>query len=63
MSITPSEAEILRAVEKAAEQFNEYTRLAELASYQKVSEFNSPTYTWDNPIGLVVTERSNGNLV
>ena len=50
-------------LEKAAQQYEECMKLADLSDYPETSEVRQPRYSWDNPIGLVVTERSHANLV
>ena len=63
LRIKPSEAEIMELLEKAAQQYEECIKLADLSDYPETSEVRQPRYSWDNPIGLVVTERSHANLV
>ena len=63
MQIKPSEAEILQTLQEAVQQHEEYMRLADLSDYTEVTEVFEPRYSWDNPIGLVVTERSYAKLV
>ena len=63
MKISPSEAEIIQLLQKAAQDYEECMTLADFPDYQEVPEANHPQYSWDNPIGLVVTERSHANLV
>lgn len=59
----PSEAEITKLLLEAAQQYEECMRLADLADIADQNELLHPRYGWDNPIGLVVTERSNAQLV
>ena len=63
MQIKPSEAEIMQALQEAAQQYEEYMRLADLYDYPEVPEVSHLRYSWDNPIGLVVMERSHADLV
>ena len=63
LRIKPIEAEIMGLLEKAAQQYEECMKLADLSDYPETSEVRQPRYSWDNPIGLVVTERSHANLV
>ena len=56
----PSEAEVTRLFQEAARQYEEFIRLAGLADVTDESESFCPRYSWDNPIGLVVTEEPAG---
>lgn len=59
----PSEAEVSQMLREAEEQYEECMRIADLADVTERSEVSYPKYSWDNPIGLVVTESSNAKLV
>ncbi len=61
--MTLSEAEVIKLIEEAAQQYEEYARLAGLADFCAPAEVLVPKYAWDNPIGLVVTEPMNAKLV
>lgn len=50
-------------LQEAKEQYEECMRIADLADITERSEVSHPNYSWDNPIGLVVTESSNTKLV
>ena len=50
----PSEAEVARLFQEAAQQYEDYMRLADLADISAEDEISHPRYAWDNPIGLVV---------
>ncbi len=63
MRVQPSEAEVAQLLQKAAEQYEECMRLADLADLSDRGEVSHPRYAWDNPIGLVVTGPSNAELV
>ena len=63
MRIRPSETEIAQLFQKAAEQYEECMRLADLADISDQGEVYHPRYAWDNPIGLVVTRPLNAELV
>ncbi len=61
-----SEFEILEIVKKAAEQYEEYIRLAELAKiadYQERPEVYRPRYSWKAPLGLVIDRPPNVKLI
>lgn len=58
-----SEAEVIKLFQEAAEQYEECMRLADLADISDEGEPRHPRYTWDKPIGLVVTEPLNAELV
>ena len=61
---TPSEAEIFQLLDSATHQYEEYMRLAESFGHSPfASSTVHPTYTWNNPIGLVITEKSCAKLV
>ncbi|MCY4007145.1 MAG: hypothetical protein OXE84_10060 [Rhodobacteraceae bacterium] len=53
----PNEAEILRLLEEAAQQYEDYTRLADLADLSSSDKRTTPRYAWDNPIGLMAAGR------
>ena len=59
----PGEAEVSQLLQEAAQQYEECMRLADLADISETGEVSHPRYAWDNPIGLVVTKRSNAELV
>ncbi len=61
--IQPSETEVAQLIEEARLQYEECMRLADLADISDRDETSHPRYAWDNPIGLVVTESSNAELV
>ena len=50
-----SEAEVSQLLREAKQQYEECMRIAELADITERGEANYPKYSWDNPIGLVVT--------
>lgn len=59
----PSEVEVSQLLQEAAQQYEECMRVADLADIAERGEVNNhPRYAWDNPIGLVVTERPNAGL-
>ena len=55
IQIRPSEAEVSQLLQKAAQQYEECMRLADLADISEMGEVSRPRYAWDNPIGLEVT--------
>ncbi len=61
--IHPSETEISCLLQEAAQQYEECMRLADLADIADQGKLNRPRYSWDNPIGLVVMDRSDAKLV
>ena len=54
--IHPSEAEVTQLLQKAAQQYEESMRLADLADMPDADEAGEPRYAWDNPIGFVSAE-------
>lgn len=60
---TPGEAEILQLLQGLAEQYEEVMQLSDFANYIDPPQDNHPKYTWDNPIGLVITGSSEASLV
>lgn len=58
----PSEVEVSQLLQEAAQQYEECMRVADLADIAERGEVSYPRYAWDNPIGLVVTERPNAGL-
>ncbi len=63
VKIHPSETEVSDLVRKAAKQYEEYIRLADLADIADQDKLNHPKFSWDNPIGLVITGNANAKLV
>ena len=63
MQQTPSEAEILQLIQGLAKQYEEVMQLSDFANFIEFPQDSYPRYTWDNPIGLVVTESSDASLV
>ena len=61
--LRPSEAEVARLLQETVQQYEECMRLADLADISESAEVNQPRYAWDNPIGLVVMDRSHAELV
>ena len=59
----PSKAEVAQLFQEAAQQYEEYIRLAYLADVSAGDKISYPRYAWDHPIGLVVGESSNAELV
>ena len=59
----PSEAEVSQLLREAEQLYQECMRIADLADITEKREASYPKYSWDNPIGLVVTESSNAKLV
>lgn len=51
-----SESEVLHLLQEAAQQYEEYIRLADLADIADQRQLSYPKYDWDNPIGFAVTE-------
>ena len=51
----PSETEVPELLQEAASQYEEYMRLADLADISESGEVRYPRYSWDNPVGLVLT--------
>lgn len=59
----PSEAEVSQLLRETEQLYREYMRIADSADISERVEARYPKYSWDNPIGLVVTELSNAKLV
>ena len=59
----PSEVEVSQLLQEAAEQYEECMRLADLADISETGEDRQPRYAWDNPIGLVLADGQNAELV
>ena len=51
----PSEEEIMELHKKALQQYEEGMRLADFPDYEDPPGYSYPKYSWDNPIGLVIT--------
>lgn len=60
---TLSEAEVLQLLDGLARQYEEVMQLSDFANYTGPSQDNYLRYSWDNPIGLVITGSSNASLV
>ncbi len=52
-----SESEISRHLQEAALQYEKYIQIADLADIDDQDELVIPKYSWDNPIGLVITNQ------
>ena len=59
----PSEAEVAQLLQEAAQQYEECIRIADMADISAGDEISYLRYAWDDPIGLVVGEPSNAELV
>ena len=57
------EEEIIQLLQKAVREYEEFITLANLSDYPEVAEVSHNRYTWDTPVGLVVTGQSNVKLV
>ena len=62
MQIRPSEAEIIQLLQKASQEYEKCITLADLSDYPEVAEVSYPGYSWNNPIGLVLTEKSHADM-
>ncbi len=60
---TPSEAEIMQLLQGLAQQYEQVMQLSDFANFIDPPQNSYSRYTWDNPIGLVVTGSSNASLV
>lgn len=60
--MNPSEAETMQLLEEALQQYEDYINLADMPDYLEYSVVGEPIYSWDNPIGLVVAEKSHAVL-
>lgn len=63
LQLKPSEAEITLLLQDTAHEYEQYLELADLSIYASISEAELPRYSWNNPIGLVVTEGPNADMV
>lgn len=64
--LKPSDTEVIELLDQARRQYEEVMRLADLADLPDPTAAppeTQPAYSWDNPIGYVVTGRSDGDLV
>ena len=64
--VKPSDAEVIRLLEQAKQQYEDVMRLADFADLPEpmtAATEIQPAYSWDNPIGYVVTGSSDGDLV
>lgn len=64
--LKPSDAEVIELLDQARRQYEEVMRLADLADLPDpvaLAPETQPAYSWDNPIGYVVTGSSDGDLV
>ena len=50
-----SDAEVLALLNEANQQYKEYTRIVGITRIRKENNINPPIYSWENPIGLVLT--------
>ena len=58
----PSEAEAMQLIEEALRQYEDCINLANMPDYLEDSVVGEPIYSWDNPTGLVVAEKSHAIL-
>ena len=58
-----SDVEITQILLEAAQQYEEYKRLADLAKLSDVSDECYPRYDWSKPIGLTIEGPLNAKLV
>lgn len=61
----PSDAEVIRLLEQARQQYEDVMRLADFADLPEPMTAAieiQPAYSWDNPIGYVVTGSSDGDV-
>ena len=58
VQVNPSEAETIQLFEEALRQYEAYISLADLPDYLEDLAVGEPIYSWDNPIGLVMAEKS-----
>ena len=67
MQIKHSEIEIMKLLQEASQQYEAYINLTDLYDYagipSQISKVPQPTYSWDTPIGLVVTGRLHADMV
>ena len=63
MQIIPSEAEVVQLLKEAARQYEETLRVADAVHDVEDPNKYYPEYSWNNPIGLVLTEQTNADLV
>ena len=63
MPIRLSEAEVSLLLQEAARQYEECIQIANLADLSEPPDVCFPKYTWDDPIGLVITDSSCAKLV
>lgn len=63
---TLTETEVVELIEEAQKQLDEYLKIAELSTAVAAADsFTSPhNYSWDSPLGLVISETDvNGFVV
>ena len=61
--IRPSDAEVAQMLQQTAQQYEQSIQLADLADLSDLPAAHQPRYAWDNPVGLVVTEKLHAKLV
>ncbi len=63
--LKPSDAKVIELLDEARRQYEEVMRLADLADLpdrRAAAPETRPAYSWDNPIGYVVTGSSDGDV-
>lgn len=58
-----SEAEVSQLLRETEQLYRECMRISDLADITERAETSYPEYSWDNPIGLVVTKPLKAKLV
>ena len=58
-----NETEIMRLLQGLTLQYEEVMQLSDFADFVGSPQDCYPKYTWDNPIGLVITGSSDASLV
>ena len=52
----------MQLIEEAMRQYEDCINLANMPDYSEDSVVGEPIYSWDNPTGLVVAEKSHAIL-
>lgn len=63
MQAQPGEGRTTQLLEEAAKQYEESLRVADAVFDEEDRNRHYPEYSWNNPMGLVLTEAPHANLV
>ena len=57
-NLSLSDAEVLKLLDEAKQQYEEYAQIISVTRIRKEKNIRTPNFSWENPIGLVMTKGS-----